>query len=57
MEDLSVGWRLVVGGSMEDLLVGRWSIAYQGHRGQNSGRSRLVEGLESAVAAQISRCN
>ena len=28
-----------------------------GHRGQNSGGSRLVAGLESAVTARINRCN
>ena len=29
----------------------------RGNRGQNSGGSRLVAGLESAVAARISHCN
>ena len=39
------------------LFLVQWLIFIRGHRDQNSGGSRLVADLESAVAARISRCN
>ena len=37
--------------------IKRGIYSIRGRRGQNSVGSRLVTGLESAVAARISRCN
>ena len=47
-------WTLEAGPGTLD--SGCW-ILIREHRGQNSGGSRLVSGLESAVAARISPCN